>query len=315
MNEAKHIWWSGPIGGLGNRLIAIAAARACVPDRPINFHWINDASCPGEFHDLFKASPDWIVSPTPSSNCVMVETHPWEPFSIYEAFNDRLALGLSSAEFSHRFIHTLRTLPFKDEFPQHAKVWRDSFKSDRLTGVHLRRTDRAELHRKQFRAFLLRKQGLNRELPFYLNAMYGLLPEAIVHQYENVTIGMLLRKHQTHSYVLFSDSAASVAAFDGIVQKIGIKKASISDRIDNSAEFALRETSLKGALLELLCLAQCNTIVQSNRASTFSLVAAIIGAKPILTPQTRYPFWQTIEAQTGYMANSPVFSVTNTKSN
>lgn len=245
----------------------------------------------------------------------MVETHPWEPFSIYEAFNERLALGLSSAEFSHRFIHTLRTLPFKDEFFQHAKTWRDSIEADRLTGVHLRRTDRAELHRKQFRAFLLRKQGLNRELPLYLSAMYGLLPEALVHQYENLIIGMLLRKHQIHSYALFSDSAASVAAFDRVVQKLGLKKANTSNRADNSAEFVLRETSLRGAFLELLCLAQCNTIAQNNRASTFSLVAAIIGAKPILTPQTHYPFWQTIETQTGFMPNSPDFSITNTKSN
>ncbi|MHA7870879.1 MAG: hypothetical protein ACX939_00875 [Hyphococcus sp.] len=60
-------------------------------------------------------------------------------------------------------------------------------------------------------------------------------------------------------------------------------------------------------MLEMLCLASCDAIAQNNRASTFSLVASIIGATPIVTPRPRYPFWTTIEETTGMSPNDPAF--------
>ena len=174
--QPTSYWWSGPICGLGNRLIAVAAVKACVRNHKIYFPWSIDPSCPGAYEDIFKPTPNLTPRSAPSGDCQVIDTHGWEPLEIYGQFNKTLNLGLSLPEFCTNFVYELRHLAFRDELVDCVSKWRQSIDEASLLGVHIRRTDRTVLHRDQFRAFAMGRQGLNRELPLYLSAMYGLLP-------------------------------------------------------------------------------------------------------------------------------------------
>jgi len=338
MNDRPY-WWSGPIGGLGNRLIALATMRACAGERVIHFPWSVDPSCPGDYADILKPMPCLAPGSKPLPGSIELETHNWEPLTIYQQLNAALDLNLPLPEFCRRFVSALRSLPFHDEFKGFTSGWRAAAGDVPLVGVHIRRTDRAAYHRDQFRAFLMRKQGMNRELPLHLSALYGLCPAPAVRAYENAAVASALRRYGKKApgfhYAVFSDatmaehSVVKTAARLGVSNKKHFTYASGADDAaqSNSARlehlvfeasqsnalesllrvlkrktgdplFLQRQTTIKDAVMDLLCLAQCDAIAQGNRASTFSLVAALIGAKPIITGKPRYPFWIAIEAET-----------------
>ncbi|WP_411817498.1 hypothetical protein [Hyphococcus sp. DH-69] len=237
----------------------------------------------------------------------MIETHPWEPFRIFNSLDAHFSLGMTEREFAFRFIQSLRSLPVRTVLNEKATAWRNNIQARKLVGVHLRRTDRAAHHRQQFRAFLMRKQGLNRELPLYLNIMYGVLPQGMVHFVENTHIMNMIKKYGADKYAVFSDSMDGEASFSKMMRVGKIKKVvPVQDNDNQIVESNLRKTNIEDAMIELLCLSKCDAIAQSNRASTFSLVAAMIGGKPILTPETRYPFYHSVKAEMGMPPNSAV---------
>jgi hypothetical protein len=308
-------WWSGPICGLGNRLIAIAAVKACVEKQEIYFPWSIDPSCPGAYEDILKPIPNLAPRADPPPDCRVLDTHGWEPLEIYKQLKAQLKLGLSLQDFCKNLVLELRRLPFHDELTASAKEWRQSNGEAALLGVHIRRTDRAELHREQFRAFVMRKQGLNRELPLYLSAMYGFLPASFMRTYENRALCRLLRDYKDRSqnfrYAVFSDDRQEVTSFEDSVERAGIESRRYLHRSPQakhspeSKNNSLRKTNIKDSVMDLLCLSECDAILQNNRASTFSLVASIIGARPIISAKTRYSFWRTIEDETSMQPNDP----------
>jgi hypothetical protein len=297
-----RIWWSGPFCGLGNRLFALAAAKACAGGRAIHFPWSNDPSCTGDYADIFEPTPGLVLQPVSLPGDIMIETG-WEPLGIYERFKEALKLDLSLADFCADLVAELRSLPFRADLTAAARAWRASAGAASLIGVHIRRTDRTEHHRQQFRAFLRGEQGLNRELPIYLNAVYGLCPNSVIWAHENMTLTRALRRYKSASgaisYTVFSDDIGETrkfqkaAAFGGVGRERCVSGTS-APRSPQAAH-GFRNTALKDAALDLLRLCECDAIAQSNRASTFSLAASIIGGKPIITAKTRYPFWRVIE--------------------
>ena len=189
-----------------------------------------------------------------------------------------------------------------------AKQWRTLASQGALAGVHIRRTDRSAQHRQQFRDFLARKSGLSRELPIYLSALYGISPPQFMQRWENaalaLSLGRFARTSGRFDFAIFSDDANATLAFKNAAKFYRVCGAAVDTepgRMNSGG--GIRRTELKDAVVDLLRLAQCDAIVQSNRASTFSLVAAIYGAKPIISAKTMYPFWNIIEASTGMEPN------------
>ncbi|WP_425408894.1 hypothetical protein [Hyphococcus sp.] len=306
--QSTDYWWSGPICGLGNRLIAIAALKACVGARRIYFPWSNDPSCPGAFDDIFQPDPNLIPAPAPPAGAVVLKTHGWEPLTIHRQLKEALKLSLSREAFCRKFVMALRGLAFRDDILISVRSWREKC-PEALVGVHLRRTDRVKHHRDQFRAFLLRKQGLNRELPAALSALYGLAPDAFVRKYENASITRALKRFHTREgesrYAVFTDDPAEGADFVRILKKCGKVYAPEATAAIERPNSTMRSTDIKSALVDLLRLSRCDAIAQGNRASTFSIAAAIIGTREILTPEPLYPFWRVVTAETGRPANGP----------
>ncbi len=314
--QSTSYWWSGPICGLGNRIIAIAAVKACVNHHAIYFPWSIDPSCPGAYEDIFKPTPNLTPRIYQPAECRVIDTHGWEPLDIYEQFNETLNLGLSLSEFCANFVYELRHLHFQDELVSTATKWRQSIGEASLLGVHIRRTDRTLHHRDQFRAFARGQQGLNRELPLYLSAMYGLLPPPFMRFYEDKALCHSLRQYknttQNFGYAAFSDDSQAVAGFEKAVASMGVdneryrKKSPGINEIPEWNENYLRKTTIQESVIDLLCLSECDAIAQNNRASTFSVIASIIGAKPIITATPRYPFWRVIEQSTLMAPNNPL---------
>lgn len=314
MSNATPIWWTGPICGIGNRLIAMAAVKACSDGREVVFPWSNDPSCPGEYADIFEPMPEFRLADAPPAGSIEIATG-WEPFEIFEQFRDTLRLQMSSAEFGVAFVRSLRGLKFREMLVMQSNDWRDAQECDALLGVHIRRTDRAAQHRQQFRDFLTGKFGLNRELPAHWSALYGLAPESIVARLEDKVLARAavkyLRNGGSGKYRVFSDSLDQVQGFETAIASLGEavhhdeRKKPPSPAAPDSA---LRRTTISAAALDLLSLARCDAIAQNNRASTFSLVAAMLGSKPIITAKTRYPFWLRIETETGRAPNDELLS-------
>lgn len=304
------IWWAGPICGLGNRMMALAAARASADGRPIRFTWSNDESCPGAFSDIFAPSPIFAPAESAPPGATVIHTG-WEPYGIFETFKGALGLDISRAEFSRRLLAALDTSPFLEAHVRAARAWRAAEDAAApLIGVHVRRTDRTEQHRRQFRDFLLRRSGLVREIPVWLSAFYGLAPDAWICRYENAMLTSAMRRFgegkSSYAYAVFADDETEARNVEEAAARRAPKalKRKGPDREPLPQLQRLRRTSLSSAMTDLLCLAQCDAIAQSNRASTFSLVAAIIGRKPILTPKTLYPFWLTMEEDLGAAPNA-----------
>ena len=319
--QSVPYWWSGPIGGLGNRLIAIAAVKACIDKQVICFPWLNDPSCPGEYEDILDPLPNLMVRKGPSSDAVPLHTQIWEPLNIYSYLNEVFDLKLSQSDFCKRLVFELRHLPFKLELTEQARQWRNGKGDVPMLGVHIRRTDRAAQHRNEFREFVLRKQGLSGELPLYLSALYGVFPSAFMQFYEDAvlckSIGSFKKLYSNFNYSIFSDDHQQVlglektAAFFGITRQKHLTRTYFTDSTKGLNGKDLRQTDIKGALVDLLCLSQCDAILQNNRASTFSLVASIIGATPIVTAKTHYPFWLAIEEATSLSPSHPDLSFCN----
>jgi hypothetical protein len=295
-------------------LIAIAALKACVGDNAVCFPWSDDPSCPGTFEDIFSPDPFLVAALGPPPDARRLLTHGWEPLTIYSQLNESLKLNLSLEKFSRRFVAQLRGFTFKDDILSAVQGWPNSA-DGQVLGVHIRRTDRAAHHRDQFRGFLMGKQGLNGELPLYLSAMYGLLPAGIVRDYENGRLVAALRRTKKtcgKKYAVFSDDEAEAIIFEKTARRNGFHlvsqpAAAKAPPQREQGDRRLRKSTIKRTLVDLLCLSQCSAIAQSNRASTFSAVAAIIGAKPIVTPEPRYPFWRAIREATGRAPNDPSF--------
>jgi len=309
MTAQSPIWWAGPICGLGNRIMALAAVRACAGDRPVRFIWSNDDSCPGDYEDVFIATDLFAPAEAAPDDARVIQTG-WEPYEIFESFKKELGLDFSRATFSARLIAALDGSGFHEAHLGAAKSWRAAQGETPLAGIHVRRTDRTAQHRQQFRDFLMRKSGLNRELPVLLTALYGLAPSPLLRAYENAHLTSALRGFCTArsecAFAVFADDEFEAQNVENAIARSAPKalrrKGPDSEPLQHLQ--SLRRTSLSGAMADLLCLSKCDAIAQSNRASTFSLVAAMIGRRPILTAKSRYPFWLKLEEDLGAAPNA-----------
>ena len=305
MDQRRIFWWAGPRGGLGNRLLAIAAVRACAIDTEVKFMWNEDNGCPGKYEDVLEPIPFFtlLTEPPRQSNAL---THlSWNPLEIFDELSGLFGLSMGMNEFSTRFIAALKTSPFKPQLVSAAKDWRACFGSHKVIGIHIRRTDRIKHHQAALRS----KQGGNsvlyvkKQLPFFQSLLYRFGSDRLIGDLENIELyRRIAPKILSPDWRLatFSDDEREKKRFTKGWQwsqpnKVTVFGLSKTSEITTNATSTRRKTSLRDAAIELLCLSRCDAIAQNNSASTFSLVASIIGSKPILTTKTHHDFWRRIE--------------------
>ncbi len=296
--------WTGPIYGLGNRLLAMAAAAAVgsMVDRPVAFGWRNDDECPCDPEELFESSERMrIVANEPLADAEL-DTLEWDPLLILQRAQQILGKALPVRPFLEAFLHALRTLPIRSDILDQARAW--SLAPERGDGnvaLHVRRTDRIAHHRNVFE----RGAPINEILTFGVGkSLFYLVssPERI----RSVENRWLLRQLRSaagssmgeRTYTLYCDSRSELELLESWL----LRRASDLGYYPSPATEAeawttrqLRETSTRDALVELLAMSSASAIIQSNRTSTFSLVAALIGRAPIVSRRPAHRFWREIE--------------------
>lgn len=311
----QDIWWSGPAYGLGNRLLAVASALACTRDEIIHFPWLINPPCPGRYQDVLAPHARLVCTDSRQEDWPAVDTSPWDPSLIYPAFCQARTTTLPPDAFWTGFVHAVRSLPFHDHLIAAATGWRVAQASPYLVGVHIRRTDRINHVKLGLVRFERSWHSKDNELPPLQTALYTRATPETVARVENTAIWAMIALRRIFrkglKVAVFADDTVQRDAFIAAGRRFGFRPSDFADPPANAAARSRprvgkrRETGLSDAALEILCLSKCDAIVQNNRASSFSLVAAIVGAKPILSGTTRYTFWHDCVAATGRAPNDP----------
>lgn len=296
--------WTGPIYGLGNRLLALAAAAAVgsMVDRPIAFGWRNDDECPCDADELFAASDRLTVVASEPLEDAELDTLEWDPLLILQRAREVTTRALPVRPFLEAFLENLRTLPIQADIHERARRWSQApERGETNVAIHIRRTDRIAHHRNLF----ARGAPLNELLTFGVGKSLLYLvssPERIRDVEDREILRLLrrtIRRMTTRStYTLYCDSRSELERLESWL----LRRAAGLDYYPSPATTTeawdtgnLRETSARDALVELLAMSSASSIVQSNRTSTFSLVAALIGRTPIVSRRPAHRFWREIE--------------------
>lgn len=298
--------WSGAEGGLGNRMLGIASALALskILNSEITFTWNNNRNCPAEYADLFKAMPGLHVNNNPKDKLIQVKTSGWDPINIFEGFKTQIDNDLDLENFLFEFIRSLKDLPFSDYVKQQFLNWKKNLIVKTNLAIHIRRTDRIEHHKylykkifsKQF-LYIIRSTGLIKSLqytffsPDYLKSIENNSMKKLLNQYLSDKPGI--------TYSLYCDSFEDLIQtekeFNNISYSLCYYPSYCSiNRDEIWGQFGVRKTQIQDALIDLLCMSASTWIAQNNSASSFSLVASIIGGTPIVTRQPTHNFWKKI---------------------
>ncbi len=309
------IYWSGPTGGLGNRMLGLASASAVAGllEKEIFFSWRNTPRCPCEYNELFSSISGLRIGHPPKLGQRIVQTDGWNPVRVVNDFEKSLRVEIDRETFWYRMVHTLRTLEYSHSVTSKlAKFHKLSSGTDSLA-IHVRRTDRlihhGRLYRHKLSAYrIARNTGLKKSL------QYLLFPTPFVCRLENRTLLTLLKnflsKYPTATYSLYCDSREEHDRVRQYFKDGGIPvmkyRAGYCGLPESGAwgTYGIRNTRVRDALVELLEMSRNHYIVQNNPASTFSLVAAIIGSVPIISRKPTHEFWQAIAEKLGAEPNS-----------
>lgn len=302
------IQWSGPSGGLGNRMLALASASALAGllDTQITFTWPVTPDCPCRYTDLFQQIDGLVVEPMPGGHRHRVVTCGWNPVRIFKGFTTALVgTRVEEADFYYAVIRALRAFRYSDN------VWRkiSGGTPDRRGHTHLalhtRRTDRYRFHRTVYRhkvyaLSIMRNTGMAKSL------QYLLLPESWVRNIENRYLGKLLQgflaAYPGATYTLFGDSETEIEELKRFINAAGIMEGRHYPAFCSRSaagcggQFGIRDAHPCDALVDLLEMSTSDLIAQSNPASTFSLVAAMIGGVQIISKQPTHAFWRRMQA-------------------
>jgi hypothetical protein len=301
------IQWSGPTGGLGNRMLALASASALAGllDTQIGFTWLVTPACPCRYSDLFERIGGLRVEPLPGGRRKHVVTCGWNPIRIFKGFTSALDTRVKEADFYYEMIRALRALRYSDDVREKISGCAAIRRGDKHLALHARRTDRYRFHRTVYRqklsAFsIVRNTGMIKSL------QYLLLPESWVRCIENRYLGKLLEgflaAYPDATYTLYSDSGTEIEDLKQFIKTAGIMDerhypAFCSRLADGrGGQFGIRDVHPRDALVDLLEMSTSDQIAQDNPASTFSLVAAVIGGVKIISKQPTHAFWRRMQA-------------------
>jgi hypothetical protein len=311
------IEWSGPTGGLGNRMLALASASALsgLLGEEIGFTWDESDACPCRFGDLFSDIEGLREGRRAAGHTRRAKTCGWHPVRIRKGFEKALKVRTREDEYYYAMIRALRNFGYSDTIETDLAECRKNRGGKAILSVHLRRGDRYEHHRRVYRhhvyAFnIIRNTGYRKSL------QYLLLPETRnrKNEYEDIRrrVTAHLKAYPGGAYTLYGDSKADLNHLNGFLAQSGIPAASYAPGFCSRREEELREahgirdTHPREALVELLEMATGHGIVQNNPASTFSLVAAIIGRVRINSRQPSHAFWLKIRKVLGAAPNEIV---------
>lgn len=301
------IQWSGPTGGLGNRMLALASASALAGllDTQIAFPWPVTPACPCRYSDLFQQIGGLRVDPMPGGRRRHVVTCGWNPARIFKSFTSALDARIEEADFYYEMIRALRAFRYSDDVREKKSGCAAIQRGAKHLALHARRTDRYRFHRTVYRqklsAFsIMRNTGMIKSL------QYLLLPESWVRCIENRYLGKLLKgylaAYPDATYTLYGDSGTEIEDLEQFIKTAGMMDErhypAFCSRLaaGRGGQFGIRDVHPRDALVDLLEMSTSDLIAQNNPASTFSLVAAIIGGVKIISKRPTHAFWQRMQA-------------------
>lgn len=302
------IHWSGPQGGLGNRIFGICSAitLARLAKADIAFDWHNNDECPADFNDLFQPITGVHIGKSRKDCDLQIESAPWNPIKIFFKFKNSLNIDTDEKEFILLFLKSLQELKYSNHINSAVETWIQHHKSTINIAIHVRRTDRIDHHKRSFKN-LLRTQNLEasryiiRATGIGKTLEYALLPKKIICHIEDRRIVNSVRQYLTQNplatYTLYCDSQTDLEQLKEKFVRTEINtnrfKPSHSDSSTHDVwqKNTFRKTSMQDALIDLLCMSKSNAIVQNNPASTFSVLASIIGKSDIVSRQPTHDFW------------------------
>lgn len=308
------IEWSGPTGGIGNRMLALSSVSALsrMLDTEIRFTWDDSPVCPCSFSDLF-AQIEGAQEGIKGAGCARrVETCGWHPLRIRKAFETLLGVRIREDDFYYGMIRAMRGFRYDDAVNAQVAESGRNRGGKEILSVHLRRGDRYEHHHRVYR-FHLYAFSIIKNTGFKKSLQYLLLSENRLRKIENENIRRLVEMHlnafANGSYSLYGDSKGEIGRLAGFLRTSGIPPVKYSPgfcchkKNERLKAFGIRDTYPREALVELLEMSTSCGIVQNTPASTFSLVAAIIGRAAIKSQQPSHAFWVRIREVLGTAPN------------
>lgn len=311
------IQWSGANGGLGNRMLGLSSVLAIskLLNTEIAFEWRIDDACPSDYFVLFKKMPGLLINEMPTNSSVSVQSNGWDPLRIYRAFQTQLNHPIKIEDYLYYLIKSIQQFEYHDLVLDKFSQWLTKRSGTYNLGIHIRRTDRIKHHQQLLKRFLRSPksdQVIIQAIGIRKTLQYLILPSSSISKMENKYLAKLTKKYLDKendcTYTLYCDSQNELKECNEEFKKLGISShryfPSYCELFDSSTgdsgnELGKRETSVQDALVEMLGLSKSTWIAQNTSASSFSLVASIIGKVPIVTRQPTYPFWSTINTVLG----------------
>ena len=241
----------------------------------------------------------------PGGHRKRVVTSGWNPVRIFKGFSSTLDTKVEEADFYYKMIRALRAFRYSDDVREKMSECTAIRRGDTHLALHTRRTDRFRFHRTVYRhqlsAFsIVRNTGMIKSL------QYLLLPESWVRGIENHYLGKLLEgflsAYPDATYTLYADSETEIEDLQQFINTAGMMDSRHYPAFcRRSADgrrgpFGMRDVHPRDALVDLLEMSTSDRIAQNNPASTFSLVAAMIGRVQIISKQPTHAFWRRMQA-------------------
>jgi hypothetical protein len=292
--------------------LASASAISVLLHTEIDFHWSASPACPCHYDDIFQHIDGLRPHAAASRSRNRIVTSGWHPVRILKGFANALKVSVNEADYYYQLIRSLRTFRYSAYVRQRYGECRNERQGRENLSVHIRRTDRYAFQKAVYRQTIY-AIGIMRNTGLAKSLQYLLLPESSLRKIENRYCLRLL-DHYLHAtphatYSICGDSTLEIEAFSGLIQASGIP----DDRYHPAfctrqgevawGLFGIRATHPRDALVDLLEMSASTHIAQSNPASTFSLVAALIGGVPIISRRPSHGFWRKMRAVLGAPPN------------
>jgi hypothetical protein len=293
--------------------LAAASSLAKLLQSEIHFNWAEEPRCKCGYHEVFGEMPGLMVDKRESSGYSRIETGWKDPAGIFKGFEEALHVQLSEEVYYYQFLESLRDLNYSEYVRVQLSRCLKKRQGYNNLAIHIRRTDRINHHKKVYKhgfdaLNIIRNTGIKKSI------QYLFLPESVISQLENRYFTDILKKNLSNfpdsTYSLYCDSQDELEHTLQYFRNAGIPDqpyfmSYCADPKNKCwGEFGIRNTRMSDALVELLEMSNSSWIAQNNRASTFSVAAAIIGRVKIISQKPAHKFWRKIKAILGENPNT-----------